>query len=239
MNSEQKNNEESSTANTSAGARTRRKPIISWEDQQAVREAVARAEAKTAGEIMPVIARRSSIYPSPEWRGGIIGGLIAAVLMALLWVPGRLWGSIGAIDLLIPLMVSALGFLTGYFAVNLIAPLERLLCTRDEINEAVSNAVFREFMLNNLSATRERSGVLVYISLFERRVQILADAGINEKVEAGQWQSAVDGIVSGIRAGNMTAALCRAIDEIGDMLAVHFPVKPDDTNELGDLVLRD
>lgn len=218
---------------------SQRKALISESDQTRIKAAVARAEGKTAGEVMPVIARRSSVYPAPEWRGAAVGAVLGAVLMALLWAPSRAWADGGIVEYLMPVAVSLISGISAYFLVNIIPPLERLLTTKLEINSAITDAVFREFMVNNLSETRDRSGVLIYISLFERRVQILADSGINQKVEPSAWKEFADAIAAGIREGKMSDALCASIDDMGDLLADYFPVKDDDTNELGDLVIRD
>ncbi len=216
-----------------------KKSILTETEKNEIKTAVASAENKTAGEIMPVIARRSSSYPAPEWRGGAITAVLTAAALCIFWLPGRAWSEPKTLDYLLPLVLCAGAFAAGYFAVNLIPFLERLLSSSAEIDDAIGNAVFREFMVNDVVNTRDRSGVLIYVSLFERRVQILADSGINAKVDQSAWKEAVDEIATGIKKGELSRALSSAIGKIGEMLATHFPVKSDDTNELGDLIIRD
>ena len=82
--------------------------------------------------------------------------------------------------------------------------------------------------------TKDRTGILIFISILERRVELLADSGINEKIPQGKWQNIVDNIIQGIKEKNVTAHLIESINDCGDLLAQHFPIQPDDVNELSD-----
>ena len=85
--------------------------------------------------------------------------------------------------------------------------------------------------------TRDETGVLILISLFERRVHVLADRGIHTKVPSQAWEEIVSRVTEGIRRGNACEALCAAIGRCADLLEEHFPRKADDSNELPDLIL--
>ena len=89
-------------------------------------------------------------------------------------------------------------------------------------------------MESGIYNTRERSGILIFISLLERRVELLADRGISKKISQEQWDGMVRHILSGIRENKFSEHLIQAISMAGDLLAAHFPARPDDTNELGD-----
>ena len=92
------------------------------------------------------------------------------------------------------------------------------------------------FWDRGLTETKERNGLLILVSLLERRVAILADKGIHLKVGKDYWDNEVNQIVSGILSGKMVEALCRAIENIVKKLKEHFPHKKDDVNELADSV---
>ena len=81
--------------------------------------------------------------------------------------------------------------------------------------------------------------MLVLISVFERKVWVLADSGINEKVQAGQWDEIVKMIIDGIKQNRHTEAICEAVAKIGDLLKTNFPIKPDDTDELKNLIIEE
>ena len=80
--------------------------------------------------------------------------------------------------------------------------------------------------------------MLVLISVFEHRVWILADQGINAKVPEGQWDDIVKMITAGIKQKRPADAICEALEKIGALLKAHFPIKPDDTDELKNLIIE-
>jgi putative membrane protein len=81
--------------------------------------------------------------------------------------------------------------------------------------------------------------VLIYISVFEGRVWILGDRGLDAVAPAGFWQAVVDQVTAGIRAGQRAEAICAAVERVGALLAAHFPARPGDTNELPDVILAE
>jgi uncharacterized membrane protein len=87
-----------------------------------------------------------------------------------------------------------------------------------------------------MHATRERNGVLVYLALRDRKLAIFGDAGVHARVGEAYWARIRDLMVDGFRHGAGRDALVRAVDEVGAVLAQHFPRRPDDVNELEDRV---
>ncbi len=85
-----------------------------------------------------------------------------------------------------------------------------------------------------LTSTRDRTGILLYVSLLEHQVVVLADRGIDEPVEPGTWDAVVERILDGIRSGRAEDGLCEAIERCADVLAARFPRRADDVNELPD-----
>jgi putative membrane protein len=81
--------------------------------------------------------------------------------------------------------------------------------------------------------------VLIFISLFEHRVWVLADRGINRKVAPDQWDVIVALIVEGIRQKRSGDAICKAVAAVGSLLAAHFPIREDDRDELTNLIVDD
>ena len=102
----------------------------------------------------------------------------------------------------------------------------------------MEEAATTQFFNQGLYRTRDETGVLVLISVFERKVWVLADRGINTKVETGQWDDIVKMIVDGIKQNRQTDAICEAVEKIADLLKTHFPIKPDDTDELKNLIIE-
>jgi len=75
--------------------------------------------------------------------------------------------------------------------------------------------------------------------LEERQFYILADSGINEKVEQTVWDSVRNNMQNEFRKGNYLTGILSAIEQVGNILSEHFPIKSDDTNELSNKVVID
>ncbi len=89
-----------------------------------------------------------------------------------------------------------------------------------------------EFYRLGMDKTRDRTGVLIYILLSERKIQIIADKGINDKVENETWQKIAESIAEYFKKGKYLDGIIKGIEQIGELLSQHFPIKPDDINEL-------
>jgi uncharacterized membrane protein len=93
--------------------------------------------------------------------------------------------------------------------------------------------VFRRLGMHR---TAERHGVLIYLTVDDRTLAVVGDAGIHEKVGDRHWEGVRDGMLERLRAGAPRAALVGAIEAVGRELAAHFPRRPGDVNELSDEV---
>jgi putative membrane protein len=110
----------------------------------------------------------------------------------------------------------------------------RFCAGQARMHRAVREAALASFSRHGVYSTKERTGVLVFISLLEKRVEILADQGIHEKVGEEYWRSLVRKLVAGIRAGKALDTLVEVIGQIGHGLATHFPHRKGSRNELSD-----
>ncbi|RLD56934.1 MAG: TPM domain-containing protein [Bacteroidetes bacterium] len=120
-----------------------------------------------------------------------------------------------------------------YFLAN-IRFIDRLIIPKKIRNKKVKERAIRHFMESGAYNTKERSGILIFISFLERRVELLADIGISKKIPQEKWDSIVQYIVNGIKENKISEHLSKAIEDCGKLLAIHFPIQPDDVNELKD-----
>ncbi|MEZ4273242.1 MAG: TPM domain-containing protein [Myxococcota bacterium] len=93
------------------------------------------------------------------------------------------------------------------------------------------------FIENNLQQTRERTGVLIFVSLLERRIEVLADTGIDSQAPENFWDEVVAELGQSIRQGQLAQGLTQAIKRCGDLLETQAPARSDDRNELPDRVI--
>jgi putative membrane protein len=200
------------------------------EEQERIQQAVVATERRTAGEIVPMIVGTSSHYAEID-LSCLIAGLLLGAAAAFFW--GNPWGLTHA-ELAWPVGGAALGLLLCRFP-----PIKRRLTPEARMIEAVHLRSLAAFTAHGLHYTKAHTGILILASLFERRVVVLADRGINEKVQPGTWDEIVGIITSGLKSNDGCAAFCAAIEECAKILAVHFPRSPDDQDELKNNLLTE
>jgi putative membrane protein len=193
-----------------------------------------KAEKLTAGEIVVMIIPASYHYP----MANVIGAAAFALALGLLLTPligGWLW--IGSQNMWLFLGLFTVFFILFHEVIRRTLWLKRHFISRKEINAEVKEAAVTHFFNHGLYRTRDKTSVLVLISVFERRVWVLADQGINAKVPEGQWEDIVKMITDGIKQKRPTDAICAAVEKIGDVLKAHFPIKPNDIDELKNVII--
>jgi uncharacterized membrane protein len=82
--------------------------------------------------------------------------------------------------------------------------------------------------------TAENSGILIYVQLVDRRVEILADRGIAAQVPQAEWDAICRGMEQSFRDGQWRQGAVQAVRHAGELLATHFPARDDNPNELPD-----
>lgn len=103
--------------------------------------------------------------------------------------------------------------------------------------KSVSELAKREFFRLGMDKTRDKTGTLILIILKDREFHILGDTGINQKVGEETWVKIKDEMQQMFRDGNFAGGILHGVQRVGEALSLHFPVKPDDTNELSNNVV--
>jgi putative membrane protein len=209
--------------------------FLTPEERQTVTAAVQTAEKRTSGEIVPMIVSESHSYPVAPIVGGVFFALPTALLSARL-CGGLLW--LGTDNMWLFLFFFAIYYGIGYFSVKRIPRLKRFFFSPIRADLAVQEAAAAAFFSEALYDTRDANGILLYISVFEQRVWVLGDRGIDDKIDPQTWQKIVDLVSQGIKQGSPCQAICDGIERIGEILEQHFPIKADDKNELHNLIIR-
>jgi putative membrane protein len=209
--------------------------FFSEEEKRTVSDAVHSAEIRTSGEIVPMVVSQSHSYPLAEIRGGCLVALPAALLLTspvagTIWLePTNMWIFLG---LFLPICWGTM------LLIRFFPSLKRLMLFNEEMEAEVQETAFASFFTERLHKTRDANGILIFISLLERRAWIIADSGISSRIPQERWQDAIVHVTRGIREKNQCQALCRAIEMIGAILEKEFPIRKDDRNELHNLIIR-
>ena len=199
-------------------------------EKERIQQAVIAAEERTSGEIVPMIVGASARYTEVE-LSGMIAGLIAGAAAGLAYE--NPWAST-EVHLVLPITGAALGLLLCR-----LPAVKRLLTPKTRVIEGVHLRSLAAFTAHGLHYTKAHTGILILVSLLERRVHVLADRGINEKVSPGTWDEIVSIVTSGLKSGKACDAFCAAIQRCGEILATHFPRSPDDRDELEDKLITE
>lgn len=201
-------------------------------DREAIRAAVAAAEAGTGGEVVPYVVGRCGVYRAARWAAAALAAAFAAGLAGLAHDLGGFWGGAGMVWVALPVPLAALA---GYGLAAVWPWLARLLTPAGALDDRVEMRAAAAFVEEEVFATRDRTGVLIFLALFEHRVVILGDSGIVAKVDPGEWKSISDRLAAGIRAGRAAEALVEAIGGVGRLLADRgVERRHDDVDELPD-----
>lgn len=206
--------------------------LFSEADRARIQAAVHDAEGKTSGEIVPFVVERSDGYEAADWRGGaLLGTAIACAAAAVheltnIWLPFNFAGLI---------LIVIVAFIGGMLMVRYIPGFKRLFTASDEMGHHVARRAAEAFIAEEIFRTRERTGILLFVSLLERRVLVVGDSGINARVQKSDWDGIVATIVDGLKKGTPAEGLVRAIGACGDLLERHGVARrSDDTDELSD-----
>ncbi len=171
--------------------------FLSDDERKQIVQSVKEVEKITSGEIVPMVVSSSYHYPVSNIIGGLVLSLLIAVIATTVISIRKMWGGLTIFDMWLFPAIFGLSFLILHEIIKRLPYLKRLFITASEIKEEVEEAALTSFYRKELGNTRDKTGILIFISVFERKVWVLADKGINEKVETSVWQEIVDTVSSG------------------------------------------
>lgn len=209
--------------------------FLTDDERKQVTNVVQEMEHTTSGEIVPMIVSRSHDYP----MAAVICCASAALPLALLLtklIGGQIW--IGSQN-----MWLFLGFFAALYALfyPLVIRSDRLkhfFLNSRQVEHEVEKGALSAFYSEQLHKTKDANGILLYISVMEQRVWLLADSNINAKIDQQEWDSTIADLTTGIKTGQSAEAICQAVRRVGQILRTHFPYQKDDKDELHNLIVR-
>ena len=195
--------------------------LLNTTQAEEVSQAIAQAEQQTDAELIVVLAKQADEYY-------YIPTLWAALLSLL--TPAALQFTPFWLDINETLTTQFLVFI-GAALVFRIPGLMRLLIPA-RVKKQRANLLARAmFLENNLHHTKEESGVLIFVSEFEHYIEIIADRGINAKVESTQWTQLVDEFVHAVQSKQTHQGMLNVVSQCGNLLNTHVPATAE-KNEL-------
>ncbi len=181
-------------------------------DMQRVVDAIRVAEGRTSGEIFCVIAHASSSYGLVPIAWAAMVALLAPLALIYLttWSAGTIY----------TLQLGAFIITAGVLSV----PSVRFrIVPRQTMRRHAHAEAIRQFLAHGLHLTEHRTGVLIFASVAERHAEIVADSGINARVDANAWDNSITAMIAAIKDGRPADGFVAAVEQCGVLLARHFP----------------
>lgn len=226
---------------------------LSPSDLNVIELAVRDAEQRTTGEIYCVVSEQSSDYGETPLAWAAAVALLAPAILLLagikVSVPDIFAGGWSVAQVSQAAEVAAREALVGAIVLQgllfvatavivALPPVRRLMTPRGLKRARVRRRAEEQFLAKNLHMTRERTGVLIFVSFAEHMAELIADDGIASKVDPKVWDRAMAALIEGMKRGQPGAGFAAAVGLCGDVLAESFPPRPgDNPNELPDAVV--
>jgi putative membrane protein len=215
------------------------------DDGAKVAAAIRAAEAQTDGEISAIVAASSDTYNDVVLHWALLFGLLPLAISAA-WPQLLMWGAslitpwdTPSLRFLLTLLLvkSIIAFLIARYVIGI--PALRLALTPAATkHRRVRRRALMLFRTGTEQRTLSTTGVLLYLSLAERRAEIVADAAIHAKAPQEEWGEAMAALVSAMHDHRPGDGMAAAIERIGAVLAKHFPRTGTDPNELPDRLIQ-
>jgi putative membrane protein len=192
-------------------------------DRERIERAVRDAERHTSGEIVVAVVRACDEYGSAGWRCGVLLAALALLGVGLVAPPLPLSAYFGA-------QLLALGL--GHLLARL-DPVRRRFVSERLLAERAEQRAQATFAERGLRFTAQHTGILIFVALFEHRVIVLADRGIDRALGPGEnWDEIVDRVLAGVRRGALADGIVDAVKRCGEILAHPLPPSDDAPDEL-------
>jgi len=195
-------------------------------DIRRVVEAIRAAETKTSGEIFCVVTHASGSYQLVPIAWAALLALCVPLLLITLtpWPAGTIY------------LLQLVTFIAAAAILSLPAIRFRIV-PKQALHRRAHIEATRQFLAQGLHLTERRTGVLIFASIAERYAEIVADAGINAKVQAEFWDGVIFAMLAAIKADRPADGFVAAVERCGVILAQHFPPGSINRNELPNKVV--
>jgi putative membrane protein len=200
------------------------------EEKKQIKETTQDVESRTIGEMAVMVVDSSDQYIEAEAMGGALIGSLLSLIVTISYFHSSIWSYI-------PL--SFLFFFPGRFIFKKMPILKTAFIGIKRKEDTVRLRAVRAFYEKGLYKTKKNTGVLFFLSLLEKKVWVLADKGIYEKIEQETLNKFARIVSQGIKDGRACDALCESMKKAGELLSRYFPITPDDIDELPDEVMTD
>ena len=210
--------------------------LLNTEERERIEAAVREAESGTSGEIVVSIVGATSRHSVAPWRLGVL--LAALALFASAYLPFEQLPFENNLSILFGLQLAALLAAHGLVRVSTI---RRAFLTEAELQTKADAGALRDFHALGIRRTEGRTGILIFVALFEHRVIVLGDDAVDQALGEGEsWEEIVERVLGGIREGRAADGIVSAVLRCGEILSHPLPPGGNNPDEIPQgLILSD
>ncbi|MCB9025558.1 MAG: TPM domain-containing protein [Bdellovibrionaceae bacterium] len=208
---------------------------IKDEDCLEIKEFIVELEKHTSGEVVPMVVKSSSTLGHVPY--------IVLLSLTLLDVISGFW----AFNLeanWAPLPIIIVTHIIFILLLTLILSrfnfVQRQLTPKTDQSLQVENRAINEFYKHKIHHTKDKTGILIFISMMERMAVVIGDEKINEKLSPSDWKKVLDKILFELKSGKLKVGILKGLDESKNLLSLHFPIEKADKNEISNnLIIKE
>lgn len=189
---------------------------LTQEEQNLLSARVTGLETRTGTQAVAAVIGKSDSYPEAPWKAFALGAALAALYSAARSLIAYEWEA-GETALRHAVVILGSGAVLALLAV-LLEPFARLFTDRRRRDLEVTQYAKALFFDRGLDRTRGRIGILMLVSLFERKVVILADDGFETRIDRDDWQRLTDRMTLLLSRGYVTGALHAGLEGLEALL---------------------
>lgn len=205
-----------------AGNMKNAKNYFKSSDREQVSQRIAALEKLTDAEVVCAVATESGRYDRAESLCGLFVGL-AALISANKIIGMGGWDAATALSLGLQVTFVVGGFSLGSVFASCWHGLRRLFVSQAEMAAEVNRSVHQVFSQQGVGGTKHRGGMLIYLSLFERRLEVRCDRALAEKISQSDLEAVRDAVLQQVRTGNAIGGLIAGLDRAEAILAKALP----------------
>lgn len=214
----------------------KKKYNFSEDNLSKIQQAVMNAEKNSEGEVAIAITPSSSFYTLWELLVAIVlsflvsaflvpfSSEIESFLLNVLWQTNS-WS--------VPLFILAIQMLSiaFFYLLSNISAIDRIIVPRRVMDGFVQNKALRQFVLSGVGSTKKRTGILIFVSVLEKKVQIICDSGILSSTTQDEWDSIATELAQGFSSKDPSFAIIDALGKCANLFEQNFPLPQSECNE--------
>jgi putative membrane protein len=206
-------------------------------ESAALEKAIAGLEAQTGVQLVTAVIGKADSYVELPWKAFALGAALAGLVLVVADTLSPRWA--GAENALIfAVAILGAGAASALLAVA-VPPYARLFLRKTRRDLEVRHYAQAFFLRRELFATRGRTGILLLVSLFERKVEILPDVGLNARIDAADWRAVIEAMTPLLRERRCFGALQQGVARIEALLLTKGMTATSGGNELPDRPIQE